>query len=202
MIFFLVECSLHMLMFVSQLWDMIISALCQFVSTWPCQFVFFLLLFIHYGCSTRWPRHLVVSSACCIFIVIICNSSSTHYAHSSVVGGSTWAIRARIKAHSQAIHVPLSHRFSTLRLSKAISFLDDIKKGHVHKYNIQNLLIYPDHLMIPMTLLQWVLDHISSTVASVFHQKKKVLYLGREMSLKFVAYILDLCLSHSRVIIL
>ena len=70
-------------------------------------------------------------------------------------------------------------RFSTLRYMKVIKRMNPIQRGHVIRNGFSFLLQLPEHLMIPMTLTQWLLDHISYD--GVFQHKSKTFVFNKEM---------------------
>ncbi|CAM0946042.1 unnamed protein product [Alopecurus aequalis] len=56
----------------------------------------------------------------------------------------------------------IKSRFSTLRFCKAVSQLNPVQIGHLSRHSLAHLLKLPKHLMIPMNLLQWLVDHTFS----------------------------------------
>ena len=57
-------------------------------------------------------------------------------------------------------------RFSSLRFMKAVKQFNPIQRGYIERHDLGNLLRMPEHLMIPLHLLQWLVFHTSSLEGS------------------------------------
>ena len=75
----------------------------------------------------------------------------------------------------------IKHRFSTIRWHKAVSDLSDNQKSFVRKYELDNLLNIHPHLMVPIPILQWVVDHLNCNGTGVFRKCDKIIHLRRDM---------------------
>ena len=75
----------------------------------------------------------------------------------------------------------IKHRFSTIRWHKAVSDLSDNQKSFVRKYELDNLLNIHPHLMVPIPILQWVVDHLNCNGTGVFRKGDKIIHLRRYM---------------------
>ena len=62
-------------------------------------------------------------------------------------------------------------RCSTLRYMKVIKNLNPIQRDHIIRNGFPFLLRLPGHLMIPLTLTQWILDHIKYGGEGIFQHK-------------------------------
>lgn len=75
----------------------------------------------------------------------------------------------------------IKHRFSTIRWHKAVVDLCDNQKSYVSKYELNNLLNIHPHLMIPIPILQWIVNHLNCNGTGVFRKVQKIIHKRREM---------------------
>ena len=74
-------------------------------------------------------------------------------------------------------------RFSTLRFRKVVKQFNPIQIGHIKNHNMSHMLNVPDHLMIPMNLLQWLVGHTSygGSGSYFFKHKDKQIFFTKDI---------------------
>ena len=77
----------------------------------------------------------------------------------------------------------IKHRFSSLRFRKAVKQFNPIQLGYISKHKLSPLLNIPDHLMVPLHLIQWLVVHTScaSTGSYFFQHKEKKIYFTKDI---------------------
>ena len=88
----------------------------------------------------------------------------------------------------EAIPVPqtnptIKHRFSSLRFRKAVKKFNPIQLGYIWNHNLSHLLNIPDHLIVSLHLIQWLVVHTScaSTGSYYFQHKDKKFHFTKDI---------------------
>jgi hypothetical protein len=77
----------------------------------------------------------------------------------------------------------IQSRFSTLIYMKVVKKFNPIQRSFISKHDLDNLLKLPDHLMVPMNLLQWT----SHGEEKVFLHKEKNINFSKERNRNIVS---------------
>nr|XP_051208728.1 uncharacterized protein LOC127325955 [Lolium perenne] len=77
----------------------------------------------------------------------------------------------------------IQSRFSILRYMKVVKKINTIQRSFISKHDLDNLLKLPDHLMVPMNLLQWT----SHGEEKVFLHKEKNINFSKERNRNIVS---------------
>jgi hypothetical protein len=64
---------------------------------------------------------------------------------------------------------------------KIVKKFNPIQRSFISKHGLENLLKLPDHLMVPMTLLQWLADHTSTGEEKFLQHKEKIIHFTKDM---------------------
>jgi hypothetical protein len=64
---------------------------------------------------------------------------------------------------------------------KIVKKFNPIQKSFILKHGLYNLLNLPDHLMVPMNLLQWLAGHTSHGEAKFLQHKEKIIHFTKDM---------------------
>lgn len=72
-------------------------------------------------------------------------------------------------------------RFSTLQYNNVVSKFNEIQRGYIISNGFPFLLNIPEHLMVPMPLTQWIIDHISYGCDGIFRHKSKSFRFYKDM---------------------
>ena len=75
----------------------------------------------------------------------------------------------------------INHRFSSLRYMRVVKQFNPIQRGYISRRNMGNLLHIPNHLMVPLSLLQWLVDHIVYGSGGVFKKKNKTIHFTKHI---------------------
>lgn len=75
----------------------------------------------------------------------------------------------------------IQSRFSILRYMKIVKKFNPVQGSFISKHDFDNLLKLPDHLMVPMNLLQWLAGHTSHGEAKFLQHKEKIIHFTKYM---------------------
>jgi hypothetical protein len=64
---------------------------------------------------------------------------------------------------------------------KVVKKFNPIQRSFISKHGLDNLLKLPDHLMVPMNLLQWLAGHTSHGEAKFLQHKEKIIHFNKDM---------------------
>ena len=84
----------------------------------------------------------------------------------------------------------IKSRFSTLRFRKVVKQFNPIQFGHIENHNMSHMLDAPDHLMIPMDFLQWLVDHTfyGGSRSYFFKHKDKQIFFTKDIVYKVFGF--------------
>jgi hypothetical protein len=64
---------------------------------------------------------------------------------------------------------------------KVVKKFNPIQRSFISKHDLDNLLKLPDHLMVPMNLLQWLAGHTSHGEAKFLQHKEKIIHFNKDI---------------------
>jgi hypothetical protein len=64
---------------------------------------------------------------------------------------------------------------------KIVKKFNPIQRSYISKYHLDNLAMLPDHLMIPMHLLEWLVSKTSNDGSKYFQHENKSIHFNKEM---------------------
>jgi hypothetical protein len=64
---------------------------------------------------------------------------------------------------------------------KVVKKFNPIQRSFISKHDLDNLLKLPDHLMVPMNLLQWLADHTSHGEEKFLQHKEKIIHFTKDI---------------------
>ena len=81
----------------------------------------------------------------------------------------------------QRANPTIKHRFSSLRYMKVVKQFNPIQRGYISRRNMDNMLHMPKHLMVPLQLLQWLVDHCVYGRGGVFKKRNKSIHFTKHI---------------------
>lgn len=82
----------------------------------------------------------------------------------------------------------INHRFSSLRYMRVVKKFNPIQRGYITSRDMDYLLKMPDHLMVPISLLQWLVDYTIPRKGGVFRKKNKIIHFTKNIADKVFGF--------------